>query len=52
MQKCFGHHAQVSSKAMLKAAPMWGALKPAALKPLFEIADVEDAGRMTKRPKR
>ncbi len=43
---------QVSSQAMLKAAAMWQALRPAALKPLFAIAEVEDSGRATKRPKR
>lgn len=42
----------ISSQAMQKAAPMWQTLKPAALKPLFAIAEVEDTGRATKRPKR
>lgn len=43
---------QVTSQAMHKAAGLWAALKPAALTPLFEIAEVEDAGRATKRPRR
>ena len=37
---------------MQMAAPMWELLKPAALKPLFAIAEVEDIGRVSKRPRR
>ena len=37
---------------MRKTAGMWGALKPAPLKMVFGMGDVEDLGRQSKRPKR
>ncbi len=44
---------QVSSKAMVKASHLWGPLKLAPIKMIFEGADVEaEAGRASKRPRR
>jgi hypothetical protein len=37
---------------MARARGMWAALKPAALRPLFEAADVGEAPRESKRPRR
>lgn len=44
--------AQTESGPMERARGMWAALKPAALRPLFEAADVGDAPRESKRPRR
>ncbi|CAL5220033.1 g1979 [Coccomyxa viridis] len=48
-----GHVLETSSSiAMRKTAGMWGALKPAPLRMIFGMGDVEDLGRQVKRPKR
>lgn len=41
-----------SSIAMRKTAGLWTTLKPAPLKMVFGMGDVEDQGRQSKRPKR
>ncbi len=40
------------SIAMRKTASMWGSLKPAPLKMIFGMGDVEDLERVSKLPKR
>ena len=42
--KFLGAHCQVTSEPMQRAQELWGTLKPTAIKPIFESADVAAAG--------